>query len=34
MRSLDIPDDYEIMDADLIDLLEAAIDHELENSEA
>jgi predicted protein tyrosine phosphatase len=29
MRSLDIPDDYEYMDAELIDLLKTAVEHEL-----
>jgi len=29
MRSLDIPDDYEYMDDELIELLKAAVEHEL-----
>lgn len=29
MRCLDIPDDYEFMDAELIELLKAAVEHEL-----
>jgi len=29
MRSLDIPDDYEFMDAELIELLKTAVDQEL-----
>jgi len=33
MRSLDIPDEYEFMDGELIDLLQSAVEHELEKSE-
>ena len=29
MRSLDIPDDYEYMDAELVELLKTAVEHEL-----
>lgn len=29
IRSLDIPDDYEFMDAELIELLKTAVEHEL-----
>ncbi len=29
MRSLDIPDDYEFMDAELVELLKTAVEHEL-----
>ena len=30
MRSLDIPDDYDYMDFELIELLQSAVEHELE----
>ena len=30
MRTLDIPDDYEQMDTELIELLRTAVEHELE----
>jgi len=30
MRSLDIPDEYDYMDAELIDLLQSAVEHELD----
>ena len=33
MRSLNIPDDYEFMDRELIDLLRSAVEHELEKPE-
>lgn len=33
LRSLDIPDDYDFMDAELIELLEAAVAHELITSQ-
>ena len=29
MRSLDIPDDYEYMDPELVELLKSAVEHEL-----
>ena len=29
MRSLDIPDDYEFMDPELVELLKVAVEHEL-----
>ena len=32
MHSLDIPDDYEFMDTDLVDLLKTAVEHELAES--
>ena len=33
LRSLDIPDDYDYMDAELIELLQSAVAHELDESQ-
>ena len=33
MRALDIPDDYDYMDAELIELLQSAVAHELDKSQ-
>ena len=33
MRSLDIPDDYEYMDVELVELIKTAVEHELVESQ-